>query len=58
MKLYATMPAAFRSDDEPLLLRDLVVYEADDKPRETGLLNQYGTKIYSVRQRVKMGFVG
>ncbi len=32
------------------------VYERDDAPENTGLLNADGTPLYRVRDRVKMGY--
>jgi hypothetical protein len=34
----------------------MTVYEADDKPEDTGLLDYNGTPLYRVRDRTKMGY--
>lgn len=51
-----TPPKSHWSDDAPLI-RDITVYEAEDKPHDTGLLDASGTKLYRVEERIKMGFV-
>jgi len=33
------------------------VYERDDEPEKTGLLNSDGTPLYRVRDRIKMGYL-
>jgi hypothetical protein len=48
-------PKSHWADDAPLV-RDLTVYEEEDKPQETGLLDARGTKLYRVREKIKMGF--
>lgn len=48
-------PRAHWSDDAPLL-RDITVYDTEDVPEATGLLDASGTKLYRVRERIKMGF--
>ena len=52
----AIRPKAHWADDAPLI-PSLTVYEPEDKPEETGLLDANGVKLYRVRERIKMGFV-
>lgn len=37
-------------------LPSLTVYETEERPIDTGLLDATGTKLYRVRDRIKMGF--
>lgn len=55
---YIALPIPSKSnwaDDAPLI-RDLTVYDTEDTPEATGLLDASGTKLYRVRERIKMGF--
>lgn len=52
----AQKPKSHWSDDEPLIHKDLLVYERDDRPEDIGLLDAGGTPLYRVRARIKMGF--
>ena len=35
-----------------------MVYEKDDRPEKTGLLDQHGTPLFRVRDRIPFGFQG
>jgi hypothetical protein len=43
-------------DDTPFL-PSLSVYEADDTPRDTGLITDKGEPIYSYNERPPVGFI-
>lgn len=53
---YVTIRPNSKWDEDVPLLPALNVYEPEDKPIETGLLDSNGTKLYRVRERIKMGF--
>lgn len=59
MDRYVSLRTAPRSghwsDDVPMI-RDLTVFETQDEPARTGLLDARGVPIYRVRERIKMGF--
>lgn len=53
-----TPPRAW-TDDSPWTTSQrptLTVYEVDDAPTDTGLLDAHGTPLYRVRERATMGF--
>lgn len=57
MRRYVARPTSREWwDDEPMLPH-LTVYEPDDRPRETGLLDQHGNELVSVPERRPIGFV-
>lgn len=43
--------------DQPPIAAATTIYEQEDKPEETGLLDANGTPLYRVRDKIKMGFV-
>lgn len=43
-------------DDEPMLPH-LTVYEPDDRPRPTGLLDHHGNELMAVDEREPIGFM-
>lgn len=43
--------------DQPPVVQATTVYEPDDRPEETGLLDATGTPLYRVRDKIKMGFL-
>lgn len=51
----AVRPTAHWADDAPMIPA-LTVFEAEDRPEPTGLLDPQGAPIYRVRERIKMGF--
>lgn len=55
---YVALPTPPKASwDEPEPHRPaLTVYETEDQPISTGLLDATGTKLYRVRERIKMGF--
>ena len=42
--------------DGGTFIPQLMVYEQSDEPRETGLLDASGVRLYRVRERIKLGF--
>lgn len=50
-------PKAGDWEDQPPIGAATTVYEREDAPEDTGLVDANGTKLYRVRDRVKMGFV-
>jgi hypothetical protein len=58
MNLYVSIRSIFvdHTDQEPALTAD-TVFEADDSPQKTGLLDVNGTPIFRVKERATMGFV-
>jgi hypothetical protein len=44
-------------EDQPPIAAATTVYEPSEEPIDTGLFDATGTKLYRVRDRVKMGFV-
>ena len=57
MNVKYTIIGAYRGDfsGEPSLTADTVI-ESDRAPRDTGLVDQYGNKIYSVEEHPEVGF--
>lgn len=48
------------SDDwesQPPIGAATTIYERDDAPEDTGLLDATGTRLYRVRDKVKVGYV-
>lgn len=56
MRTYVTRPRLDWLDDKPFLPA-LSVYEAEAPPRETGLYDASGQKLYAVEDRQTIGFV-
>jgi hypothetical protein len=58
MTRYVSIRGVFvdNSDERPGLTAD-TVFEADDSPQKTGLLDVNGTPIFRVKERATMGFV-
>jgi hypothetical protein len=58
MTRYVSIRGVFvdNSDERPVLTAD-TVFEADDSPQKTGLLDVNGTPIFRVKERATMGFV-
>lgn len=44
-------------EDQPPIVQATTIYEADDKPEETGLVDANGTPLYRVKERAKLGYV-
>ena len=45
-------------EERPVTVQtSMTVYESDDAPEDTGLLDVTGTKLYRVRDKIKVGFV-
>lgn len=60
MKRYVTMPRArvrAEYDDDVPLLPSLTVYEADNSPVDTGLVDHHGDPIMAVYDRSPIGFI-
>ena len=58
---YVAMTRPPRSDiyyegEGGTFIPQMIVYEAHDDPKETGLLDASGTKLYRVPQKEKIGF--
>jgi hypothetical protein len=58
MTRYVSISGVFvdHTDPEPALTAD-TVFEPDDSPQKTGLLDVNGTPIFRVKERATMGFV-
>lgn len=55
---YVTKPRSWWSDEPALAdVSTRTVIMDDDEPERTGLLDQHGTPIYRVRERIPFGFV-
>ncbi len=51
-------PKAYESwEDQPPIAAASTVYEQDDRPEETGLVDAHGVPLYRVRDKIKMGFL-
>lgn len=51
-------PKATWQDDRPVTVdSSMTIYEADDTPQDTGLLNSDGTRLYRVPDPKKIGFL-
>ena len=62
MTRYVALPQAPAKSSEdwenqPPVAAANTVYEQDDAPIETGLLDANGTKLYRIRDRLKMGYL-
>ena len=59
MPKYAPIPAkGWFSDDFDDLRRSMTVFERDDRPQPTGLLDELGTPLYRMPERLRtVGFV-
>lgn len=44
-------------EDQPPVVQATTVYEADDQPVDTGLVDMNGTRLYRVADKIKMGFL-
>ncbi len=44
-------------DNQPPIAAATTVYEAEDAPVETGLVDATGTKLYRVKDKVRVGYV-
>lgn len=58
---YITLPQRQKAYDDwesqPPIGQATTVYEPDDAPVDTGIVDASGTKLYRVRDRTKMGFL-
>lgn len=50
-------PAAYYDDETPLLGSTITVYAEEREPVRTGLVDQHGTPIFRVPERIPFGFV-
>jgi hypothetical protein len=59
MKYVAIKPRAYDVEWHamPATVQATTVYEADEKPEETGLLDMHGTPLYRIKNKRKMGFL-
>ena len=44
-------------EDQPPIAAATTVYEREDEPEQTGLVDMHGTPLYRVKDKTKMGFV-
>ena len=44
-------------EDQPPIAAATTVYESEEGPIDTGLIDVTGTKLYRVKDRVKMGYL-
>ena len=45
-------------EERPMTVQtSMTVYERDDEPQDTGLLDANGTKLYRVSDKQKMGYI-
>jgi hypothetical protein len=60
MMRYIAMRTAPKSgdwEDQPPIAAATTIYEPDDAPINTGLLDVNGTPLYRLNDKMKMGFV-
>ncbi len=51
-------PKATWQEDRPVTVdSSMTIYEADDTPLDTGLLNADGTRLYKVPDQKKIGYL-
>ena len=44
-------------EQQPPVVQATTVYEPEDGPIDTGLVDQHGTRLYRVKDKIKMGFL-
>ncbi len=42
-------------EDQPPIAAATTVYEAEEQPQDTGLVDMHGTRLYRVNDKLKMG---
>lgn len=58
MKYVTLRPKVVWQEDRPVTVdTSMMVYEADDAPQDTGLLNEDGTRLYRVADPKKLGYL-